>query len=297
MNKINNKILKKINIKNGGRWTKGFFKKNEKIKPLITIITVTLNSQKHLEETLISIFNQNYKNFELIIIDGKSNDKTLSIIKKYEHKIDYWMSEKDKGIYDAFNKGMNLARGQYIGIVNSDDLLNKNALTLLIKYIKKNIGIDFIFGSVKKHWGVLYGYKKWKVRFSWGFYSSHSTGFFIKKSAAEKVGKYNIKYKNHADWDYFYRMIIKEKLSGIGTKKNEIIGIFRSGGHSSKIIYDEHILETVKIRLNNNQSKLLVLIVTLYKYYKNIRLIKKKKKTLISIISLIYNLKISKVRR
>ena len=146
MNKINNKILKKINIKNGGRWTKGFFKKNEKIKPLITIITVTLNSQKHLEETLISIFNQNYKNFELIIIDGKSNDKTLSIIKKYEHKIDYWMSEKDKGIYDAFNKGMNLARGQYIGIVNSDDLLNKNALTLLIKYIKKNIGIDFIFG-------------------------------------------------------------------------------------------------------------------------------------------------------
>ena len=246
---------------------------------------------------MISIFNQNYKNFELIIIDGKSNDKTLSIIKKYEHKIDYWMSEKDKGIYDAFNKGMNLARGQYIGIVNSDDLLNKNALTLLIKYIKKNIGIDFIFGSVKKHWGVLYGYKKWKVRFSWGFYSSHSTGFFIKKSAAEKVGKYNIKYKNHADWDYFYRMIIKEKLSGIGTKKNEIFGIFRSGGHSSKIIYDEHILETVKIRLNNNQSKLLVLIVTLYKYYKNIRLIKKKKKTLISIISLIYNLKISKVRR
>ena len=92
-------------------------------------------------------------------------------------------------------------------------------------------------------------------------------------------------------------MIIKEKLSGIGTKKNEIFGIFRSGGHSSKIIYDEHILETVKIRLNNNQSKLLVLIVTLYKYYKNIRLIKKKKKTLISIISLIYNLKISKVRR
>ena len=146
MNKINNKILKKINIKNGGRWTKGFFKINEKIKPLITIITVTLNSQKHLEETLISIFNQNYKNFELIIIDGKSNDKTLSIIKKYEHKIDYWMSEKDKGIYDAFNKGMNLARGQYIGIVNSDDLLNKNALTLLIKYIKKNIGIE-ICGS------------------------------------------------------------------------------------------------------------------------------------------------------
>ena len=101
-----------------------------------------------------------------------------------------------------------------------DDLLNKNALTLLIKYIKRNIGIDFIFGSVKKHWGVLYGYKKWKVRFSWGFYSSHSTGFFIKKSAAEKVGKYNIKYKNHADWDYFYRMIIKNKM----TRKHHLYG-------------------------------------------------------------------------
>ena len=127
----------------------------------------------------------------------------------------------------------------------------------------------------------------------------HIGNFLLEKIDKPEIqyGKYNIKYKNHADWDYFYRMIIKEKLSGIGTKKNEIFGIFRSGGHSSKIIYDEHILETVKIRLNNNQSKLLVLIVTLYKYYKNIRLIKKKKKTLISIISLIYNLKISKVRR
>lgn len=286
---------KRNNIKNGGKWTKGFFKKNERRKPLITIITVTLNSQKYLEETLTSIFKQNYKNYELIIIDGKSNDKTLSIIKKYEHKIDYWISEKDKGIYDAFNKGINLARGEYIGIVNSDDLLNKNALNILIKYIKKNIGIDFIFGSVKKHWGIMHGYKKWKVRFSWGFYSSHSTGFFIKNSAARKVGKYNIKYKNHADWDYFYRMIVKEKLKGISTKKNEIFGIFRRGGHSSKIIYDDHILETIRIRLDNNQSKLLVLIITLYKYYNNYRLIKKKSKTLIKIIFLIFNLKISKI--
>ena len=76
---------------------------------------------------------------------------------------------------------MKLAKGNFIGIVNSDDVYTSNALLIISKYIKKNLSIDFIFGSVKKHWGLLHGYKPWKIHFSWGFYSSHSTGFFIKK--------------------------------------------------------------------------------------------------------------------
>ena len=78
-----------------------------------------------MKDTLESIFNQTYKNFEIIIIDGKSTDKTLKIIKRHANKIDYWISEKDKGIYDAFNKGLSLSRGYFIGIVNSDDILKK----------------------------------------------------------------------------------------------------------------------------------------------------------------------------
>ena len=280
-----NKIFKPKNTIHGGKWIKGIFKKIDKENPLISIITVTLNSQKYLEETLKSIFDQKYKNYELIIIDGKSNDKTLKIIKKNNKKIDYWISQKDKGIYDAFNKGLALARGQYIGFVNSDDVLTKNSLKYLAHYHRSK-KFDFLFGAVKKHWGILHGYKKWKIKFSWGFYSSHSTGFFISNKAAKKVGKYNLKFKYHADWDYFYRMIIKKKLVGISSNKNELFGHFRRGGYSSNIAYDNHVLETIKIRLSNGQNNFFVLLITLYKFYKNLHLIKEKKKTFNNILSL-----------
>jgi len=284
MCKEKNKIILKKRANHGGNWLKGKFKTSSKKKPLISIIIVTLNSQKYLDQTLKSIFNQRYKNYELIIVDGKSKDKTLSIVKKHEKKIDYWVSEKDRGIYDAFNKGINFARGEYLGFVNSDDILTRNAIYYLVKYHNSK-KFDFIFGAVKKHWGILHGYKKWKVKFSWGFYSSHSTGFFIKKKAAEKVGKYKLKFKHHADWDYFYRMIVKKKLIGISSTKNELFGIFRRGGYSSKLIYDKHIEETIKIRISNKQNRFLIFFITLYKFYKNLHLVKNKKVTFKKIIN------------
>ena len=128
----------------------------------VSIITPTFNSEKFLEETLKSIQSQTYKNYELIIIDGKSTDKTLKIINKYKNIINYCISEKDKGIYDAFNKGMSVASGKYILVVNSDDKLMKNALQILNKYDLKYPDIDFIFGSVRKHWGILHGYNEKK---------------------------------------------------------------------------------------------------------------------------------------
>jgi glycosyltransferase involved in cell wall biosynthesis len=254
----------------GGLRKKGIFKKNKKDQPLLTIITAVLNNEKYLEESITSLQNQKYKNYEHIIIDGGSTDRTVDIIKKYEDRIDYWCSEKDKGIYDAFNKGMKLASGQYIGFLNSDDSYSDNAFEILTKYIKINSDKDFIFGAVKKHWGVLYGYKPYKIYWSWGFYSSHSTGFFIKTESAKKVGLYNLKYKFSADYDYFFRMIVKEKLKGIATKKNEIFGTFRRGGYSSTINFFDHFMEEIKIRLNNGQNKILVLMIFIYKYIKNI---------------------------
>lgn len=265
-----NKIFKAKNTIHGGKWVKGIFKKIDKENPLISIITVTLNSQKYLEETLKSIFDQKYKNYELIIIDGKSNDKTLKIIKKNNKKIDYWISQKDKGIYDAFNKGLALARGQYIGFVNSDDVLTKNSLKYLAHYHRSK-KFDFLFGAVKKHWGVLHGYKKWKIKFSWGFYSSHSTGFFIKRKSAKIVGKYNLKYKYSSDYDYFYRMIVTHKLKGIGTNKNELFGIFKRGGFSSRVNFFDHLMECTKIRLDNNQNKFMVLLTFIFKFICNLK--------------------------
>ena len=254
----------------GGQWLEGKYKSGNLEKPLITIITTTLNSSKTLKETLESIFAQTYNNFELIIIDGGSSDDTIKIIKSNEDKIDYWLSETDNGIYDGFNKGLGLARGDYIGFVNSDDLLKKNALNILLEYHKNYPNIDFIFGSVEKHWGILHGYKPWKINFSWGFYSSHSCGFFIKKQSSKKIGKYDTKFRHHADWDYFYRMIKIHKFQGIGTKKNEIFGKFRRGGFSSKIKFIESILESIDIRRKNGQNILLIFFISTFRFIKNI---------------------------
>ena len=239
------------NIGEGGNRLKYGKKTIHKNQPLISIITVTYNGEKDIEETFESVFGQTYKNFEYIVIDGGSSDQTLKIIRKYEDKIDYWLSEKDLGIYDAFNKGMQLCQGDYLGFINSDDVYEANTLETLLKYIKKNPDADFIFGSVKKHWGILHGYKPWKIFYSWGFYSSHSTGFFIKTESAKKVGLYNLKYKYSSDYDYFFRMIVGHKMKGVSTKKNELFGTFRRGGFSSTINFLDHFFEEIRIRLNN----------------------------------------------
>ena len=111
-------------------------KRDKKNLPLISIITVVLNNKKFLQQSINSVANQTYKNYELIIVDGKSTDGTINIIKKNNSKIDFWVSEKDKGIYDAMNKGMKLSRGSLIVMLNSDDVFYKHAL--------KNTLIPFI---------------------------------------------------------------------------------------------------------------------------------------------------------
>ena len=238
--------------------------------PLISIITVSFNSETTIERTIRSVLDQKYKNIEYIIIDGLSKDKTIEIIKKYDDKVKY-LSESDEGIYDAFNKGLKLYSGDYVGFVNSDDYLLPNAIDILVKYIKKYPDKDFFFGSVRKHWGILHGYRPWKIPFSWGFYSSHSTGFFIKRNSAKKLGFYNLKYKYSSDYDYFYRMIVKEKFKGMGTKKDEVFGVFSRGGYSSRINFFDHMVECTKIRLDNGQNKILVLISFILKFVSNLK--------------------------
>jgi glycosyltransferase involved in cell wall biosynthesis len=113
----------------GGLRTRGYFKVScsevttNKYTPLITIITVVFNGDKHLEQTVISVINQTYNNVEYIIIDGGSTDSTIDILHKYEEVIDYWVSEPDKGIYDAMNKALTIAKGDWILFLGSDDIL------------------------------------------------------------------------------------------------------------------------------------------------------------------------------
>jgi len=253
---------------------------NNNYRPLISIITVTYNRARYLEKTINSVINQKYKNYEYIIIDGGSTDCTKDVIRKYKNYIDVIISAKDKGIYDAFNKGIKLASGKFIGIINSDDVYTKNALQYVVNYYRKNRNIDFIFGAVKKHYKTLYGFKPWKIFYTWGFYSSHSTGFFIKKESANIIGEYNLKYKFSSDYDYFYRMIVHKKMQGLGTKKDELFGIFRRGGFSSKVDFIDHMLEEIKIRKDNNQNLIIYLIVILKIVFNFKRFLKSLKKKL-----------------
>jgi glycosyltransferase involved in cell wall biosynthesis len=256
-----------MNIKflSGGLRKRGILKKDKKNLPLISVITVTLNSKKFLQQSINSVLNQSYKNYELIIIDGQSTDGTLDIIKKNNSKIDYWISEKDNGFSDAVNKGIKLSHGSIISILNSDDIFYKHALRTSANYFNRYKYIDFIFGSVIKY-KLLHGYRPWKIRWSFGFYSTHSIGFFIRERAQKKVGYYKTKYKYSPDYDFFYRMIVKHKLKGMATKKNEIFGKFRRGGIGSKLPFIDYLNETVRIRLDNGQNIFLVSTIFLLKY-------------------------------
>ena len=105
---------------------------------------VVLNNKNYIQKSINSVINQNYKNFELIIIDGGSTDGTLNILKKNNSKIDYWISEKDKSLYDAMNKRIRLSKGSIISILNSDDIYYKNTLKIASKYFTKYPEIDYV---------------------------------------------------------------------------------------------------------------------------------------------------------
>jgi len=244
--------------------------------PKISIITVVKNNKYNIEKNIQSLINQSYQNYEHIIIDGGSNDGTVEIITKYKKYIKYFISENDNGLYHAMNKGIDQVEGDVIGILNADDFYYPNALEIVKNYFNKYQEIDFLFGSVKKY-NIQHGYFPKKIFWTFGFYSSHSVGFFIKTSAQKKVGYYNLKYKYSSDYDLFYRMIVKLKMKGASTRKNEIMGYFGPNGLSSKLKYIDYLNENTKIRLDNGQNPIIVWIIHYLRFFKRLtRIIKEK---------------------
>lgn len=259
--KFKSLILNKdiIFSKCGGKRKYGFFKKNDKRFPLITLITIVLNNRRDIENTIKSVLYQNYPNLEYVIIDGGSLDGTLSIIKKYEKYIDYWISQKDNGIFDAWNIGLKLALGKYVGFINSGDYLSKNAINLIYNYILKYPQREAIAGTVIKN-KIYSGYAPDRIKYNFNIIPSF-IGFFIKLSSIKKIGLFNNKYKYLADWDFLYKFINIYNFSAINTKKNEIIAIFDLQGFSSKIGFLKVLFQEARIRIHNNQNIIFVILI------------------------------------
>lgn len=173
----------------------------ETAQPKVSIITVCLNSGKFLEETIRSVREQTYKNIEYIIIDGGSTDGTMDVIKKYEKDIDYWISEPDKGISDAFNKGLKLASGDIIAMLNSDDYYaHNNAIHHVVEIFVSKPDIEMLYGKVRcveQHTGktlVIYGEPFSLKKMRKEIITPHPA-IFAKRKVYETVGSFSLEYK------------------------------------------------------------------------------------------------------
>lgn len=221
-------------MQKGGLRTKGITKKSTEEEPLITVVTVVYNGEATLEHTIQSVMNQTYNNIEYIIVDGGSKDNTLNIIKKYEDKIDYWQSETDKGIYDAMNKGISLATGEFVALLNSGDWYEIDAIDSVVKAYKENKDIDVFYSLMrilneKRELQWIYGYGHNVLN---SFMISHPTSF-VKRSVYEK-NQYNLSYRSAADYDLFltlyqkgYKFYFIEKINAnylLGGMSDSYIG-------------------------------------------------------------------------
>jgi len=235
-----------------------------------SIITVVKNDSKGLEKTIKSVIKQKYNNFELIVVDGKSSDGTLNIIKKYKKLINKWVSKKDEGIYHAMNKGIKLSKGKIIGILNAGDAYYPDALNIINKYQKKYKNVDLFFGTVKKK-RVTSGFHPHLLNWKFNVFPGHSSGFFIRKKIHDNYGLYDQNFKYSADYDLIYRMIILKKLRGISTSKNEIIGSFDQFGISSRLGFFRTLYEEIKIRFKNNQNVFFIIFLSIIKTLNKIK--------------------------
>jgi glycosyltransferase involved in cell wall biosynthesis len=194
----------------GGLRTKNITKQSQENLPLVTVVTVVRNGEKTLEETILSVINQTYTNVEYIIVDGASNDCTLDIIRKYEDKIDYWISEPDKGIYNAMNKGIDLATGEWINFINAGDGYYSNTVLQNI-FETEEIDADIIYGDTLH----VYVFDSFVLKamplnsifnkFPFGHPSS-----FVRTKMIKMI-KYDETYKCSGDYHFFYNCYISNK--------------------------------------------------------------------------------------
>ncbi|HRH39199.1 MAG TPA: glycosyltransferase family 2 protein, partial [Flavobacteriales bacterium] len=170
----------------GGRREKGELRTSSPGQPLVSIVTVVYNGAATLERTIQSVLGQGYPNIEYIIVDGGSKDGTLDLLKKYEDRLDLWVSERDKGIYDAMNKGVALCTGDWVALINADDWYEANTVQRVVDAVAARKDINIVHGDIWIHYPN--GHRKMKraklngyLLKYWEMVLNHPT-FFVRRS-------------------------------------------------------------------------------------------------------------------
>lgn len=198
----------------------------------LSIITVNLDDKSGLSRTVESVKSQNFHDFEFIIIDGGSKDGSLEVIKENETLIDYWVSEKDSGIYNAMNKGINKASGKYILFLNSGDyLLSKDALSIDFKTITQ----DIVYGHLTHNNNNVLNTSAYKDNIDLGFFFVSTLphgSTFIKRELFLNYGLYKTDYIIVSDWIFFLERIVIDSCSTLNL--NKAVSVFTLGGISTR---------------------------------------------------------------
>jgi glycosyltransferase len=203
----------------------------------ISIITVTYNSAATLNDTIVSVQAQRYPDAEHILVDGASADDTVAIIKSHPH-ITKWISEKDDGLYDAMNKGLVMASGDVIGILNSDDVYAKDTILQQVAAVFSDPAIDCVYGDlqyVDQH-NLKKVIRTWKAgkfkhkNFLYGWMPPHPT-FFVRKKVYDKLGLFDVSLKSAADYEMMLRILYTHHYTAAYIP--EVLIKMRSGGFSN----------------------------------------------------------------
>lgn len=204
----------------------------------VSIITICFNAVEHIDETIRSVVIQEHKNIELIVVDGGSSDGTREKIDRYRELITHYISEPDKGIYDAMNKGLALATGDIVGFVNAGDMIARyDVVSRVVKEFETK-GVDAVYGDaimvdpeditiVKRFWK---GGKFKKEKFKKGWMPPH-LGTYIKRSVYEQHGYFNTDLKVAADYELLLRFFYRKEVSIV--YMNRVLVRFRLGGASN----------------------------------------------------------------
>ena len=246
---------------------------------MISIITATFNSAKTLKDTIQSVLRQTNKDFEYLIIDGGSTDETIDIVKSYESEFSgrlKWVSEKDQGIYDAMNKGIKMASGDVVGILNSDDYFTSDDILQTVDNAFKSHEIDAIYGDI--HF-IRDGNPQKCVRYyssrmftpfwlRFGFMPAHPS-FYCKREVFERAGLYSLDYKIGADYEMMVRLFKKYKI--VSRYINKDFVTMRTGGASTRNVKSRLTLikEDVRACRDNGiyTNELFICLKFLYKIF------------------------------